>query len=204
MHRLMFQLVFVFVFGAGVATAQQSYTPPPVGTQITWSDNSGGETKTRVSEVVAVGSDFAIHLYNLGWDNGRASSYFAEFSGLHVVSCASVMPSREERDRLRALWPLQSGKTLSLEAPQTLTYEVGYAEEYTVSQSEGSAVAYRVKSRFGDHETGVLISLDLNTTVEMAWSDGAKDRAIDVFRKPSTGDDALDQKLGLCQALLEP
>lgn len=204
MHRLLLQLSFVIVFGAELASAQQSYTPPPVGTQITWSDNTGGDAQTRVSEVVATGPDFAIHLYNLGWDNGRPTSYFAEFSGVHIASCASAMPSREERDRLRALWPLQSGKQLTIDAPQTVIYEVGYAEEYTVSLQEGPTVSYRVTSQMGERKTDVVISLDLNTAVELAWSDGSKVQAIDVFRKSSAGDDTLAQKLGLCRALLEP
>ena len=204
MHRLVLSFALVIIGNAALATAQTSYTPPPIGTQLTWSDNSGGEGQTRVSEVVATGPDFAIHLYNLGWDNKRPSSYFAEFSGVHIASCSSAMPSQQERDSLRTLWPLQNGKTATLDGFVSMTYEVGFAEDYTISQSEGSAVSYRITSKIGKRETAVIISSTLNTVVEMAWSDGSKVQAIDVFRKASaSADDTLKQSLGLCRALLD-
>ena len=204
MHRLMLLFGLVLAGDAALATAQTSYTPPPIGTQLTWSDNSGGEGQTRVSEVVATGPDFAIHLYNLGWDNKRPSSYFAEFSGVHIASCSSAMPSQQERDSLRTLWPLQNGKTTTLDGLVSTTYEVGFAEEYTISQSEGPAVSYRITSKIGEREAAVVISSALNTVVEMAWSDGSKVQAIDVFRKASaSADDTLKQSLGLCRALLD-
>lgn len=185
------------------ASADTEYTPPSIGTQITWIEGSGDDRRTRVSTVVANGPDFAVYLYDLNWDDGRPSSYFAEYSGMHIASCASDQPTLVERDRLRAFWPLQTGTELTIEAPDSVTYLVGQAEQHTVSQSIGTAESYKVTSKSGERRMDLTISLELNTAVELAWSDGSKVAAIDVFQQTPLPDNYLAQKIGLCGALLD-
>ena len=196
-------LLGTLVAGAPAASAQAGYSPPPVGTQLTWVEGVGEDSRTRVSTVVANGVDFAVYLYDLKWDENQPSSYFAEYSGVHIASCASAQPTQEERNRLRSLWPLQTGRQLTIEAPQSVTYQVGSLEQYTVSQSQGGAeTSYRVTSQSGDRKTDLIISLELNTAVQMAWSDGSKVEAVDVFQGTQQVDGTLGQKIGLCRGLL--
>lgn len=203
MFRFLLHIVFVIVLMAPQALAERPYAPPPIGTQITWTDDSGGDSTTRVSEVVASGPDFAIYLYDLRWEDTRSSSYFAEFSGVHIASCASPMPTIEERNTLGNLWPLQTGKELTIGSLQPVTYRVEAPHQHDVSLSDDSGSSYQVTSLSGDRQIDLIVSLALNTAVQLAWTDGSKIEVIDVFRKPGADDPSLVEKLGSCRDLLD-
>ncbi|MEL6323433.1 MAG: hypothetical protein AAFQ84_04290, partial [Pseudomonadota bacterium] len=204
MLRLGVSLVFVGLSTTTSAVAERSYSPPPIGTQVTWVTDTAEGRATRVSEVVATGADFAIHLYDLTWDEEAPYNYFAEFAGFHIASCASDMPSTEERLRLQSFWPLQSGRSLSLTDQYNSTYIVGEPIPYTISQIDGTNPAQAVTAVVGDHRTDMTVSLKWHTPVQLNWGDGAGDTAIEVFSPVSTdAADALDlTALGNCAALL--
>ncbi|MEM9668106.1 MAG: hypothetical protein AAF950_04200 [Pseudomonadota bacterium] len=160
---------------------------------------------TRVSEIVASGSDFAIHLYDLGWDVDDPSSYFAEFSGLHIASCSSAMPTGEERARLRAFWPLVSGQSIDLNDVDESTYVVGDRERHTVSQVNGEHPAQLVTAYVGEVRTDMTVSLALRTPVSVTLQDGTDEHAIEIFnprmvRQASEVDRSV---LGNCASLLD-
>lgn len=188
----------------GLAVADIDYSPPPVGTQVTWVTETDQGSETRVSEVVATGPDFAIYLYDLGWDANDPTSYFAEFSGLHLKACAADMPSLVERQKLRGFWPLQSGRSIDVSGGEGATYIVGDALEYAVSQMDGPKPAQKVTAVFGDLRTDVTLSLEWHTPVSIGWQDGSGVTAIEVFSplfaKPASEDEV--SVLGNCASLL--
>lgn len=185
--------------------AQSAYAPPPVGTQVTWVTETAEGRQTRVSEVVATGRDFAVHLYDISWDARAPYSYFAEFSGLHLVSCASDMPDEGARERLRSFWPLTSGRSLNVADEYNSTYIVGDAEPFAVSQVEGPKPAQQVTAVVGENRTDMMLSLEWHTPVRIGLADGAGDTAIEVF-SPSfaVSSEEIDRRaLGRCASLLD-
>ncbi|MEL7128255.1 MAG: hypothetical protein AAGK23_01795 [Pseudomonadota bacterium] len=180
----MLRFIFLVAFAAGIcvsAVAERGYVPPPVGTQVTWVTQTDQGSATRVSEVVATGPDFAIYLYDLGWDAEDATSFFAEFSGLHMASCAADMPDANERIKLRSFWPLEAGRSLQIGDEYDSTYIVGEAVQHAVSQSEGPKPARLVTAVVGKSRTDMMLSLEWNTPVALGWGDGSAVDAIEVF-----------------------
>lgn len=203
MGRFIVSFIACMGLSGASALAQIAYSPPPVGTQITWSEQAtDGTTATRVSQVVASGPDFAIYLFDLGWDETKPVSYFAEFSGLHTVSCVADMPTIDERARLGRLWPLQSGSSLSVGKEQNVTYTVAEPSVHYIVQAEDPRPAQIVHSEVEGFETDITMSLDWKMPVRLAWPDGLSISAIDVFlpsgsRAADTGDE-----IGQCASLL--
>ncbi|MEM7662508.1 MAG: hypothetical protein AAF292_09670 [Pseudomonadota bacterium] len=192
-------------FGAISASAQDRYVPPPIGTQVTWVTETAQGRTTRVSEVVATGADFAIHLYDLGWDVDNPTSYFAEFSGLHIASCALSMPDLQKRQRLQEFWPLITGEALDLGDEDKSTYVVGARQEHTVSQAGGAHPAQSVTSYVGEVRTDKTVSLELHTPVSVNLQDGTDERAIEIFyqRAVQRTDTIEKSVLGRCASLLD-
>jgi len=191
---------------ASSAMADSSYEPPEIGTQITWqvpADKEGRDK--RVSKVVARGDDFAIYLYDLYDDVDDPLSYFAEFSGIHVTSCAYQMPSKEERESLRRFWPLQTGSSLKVGSEDTVltTYEVGQRTTHAVSQTDGERPAQYVTAIDGDIRTDVMVSLDWGTSVLIGWNNGENARAIEMFSPIVPEAPANRLALGECAQLLD-
>lgn len=187
------------------AKPQSAYSPPPVGTQVTWVAETAEGRQTRVSEVVATGRDFAIHLYDLTWDASAPYSYFAEFSGLHLVSCASAMPDPGARARLQGFWPLTSGRSLSMADEYNSTYIVGETRSYALSQADGPKPAQHVTAVVGENRTDFMLSLEWHTPVQVGLADGAGDSAIEVFSPGfAASSEGLDRRaLGRCASLLD-
>ncbi|MEO1475472.1 MAG: hypothetical protein AAFS13_03745 [Pseudomonadota bacterium] len=198
-------LLFGALLVGALASAQERYSPPPVGTQVTWVTETAEGRTTRVSEVVASGPDFAIHLYDLGWDVDDPISYFAEFSGLHIASCSAPMPVIEERQRLSAFWPLISGASLDLDDQDRSSYVVGSVQEHTVSQLNGSHPAQTVTAYVGDVRTDMTVSLALHTPVSVSLQDGTDERAIEIFNpRLAQGPEDIERSvLGNCASLLD-
>lgn len=212
MYRIV-ALGAITILMAGFALADTGYSPPAVGTQITWQEPSyetGAEasaSKTRVSQVVAQGKDFAIYIFDIGYDVEKPTSFFAEFSGIHVSSCATEMPSAEERENLQKFWPLETGKFLEIGTEETLviTYEVGPRTVHTISQIEGDRPAQHISVKEGDYSSDVMLSLDWGTPVLRTYGNGDNVRAIELFSptvaaRPSDADRVA---LGECAQLLE-
>jgi len=199
--------VGLFLF-AGAAIADSEYQPPAVGTQITWLEPTReGGRKSRVSKVVAQGDDFAIYLYDISYDVDKPTSYFAEFSGIHISSCGYAMPTAQERESLRKFWPLQPGKSLQIGSEDALqtTYEVGQRTVHAISQIDGERPAQYVSATDGEFRTNVMVSLDWGTPVLMGWDDGENARAIEMFSPtiPAGPLEANRVSLGECAGLLE-
>ena len=121
----------------GNAYSQTEYSPPPVGTMVTWSFGNETDRETRLSEVVATGSDFAIFLSDLRLSSESAASYIVEFSGIHVTSCVEEMPSELEREHLSKAWPLKSGDLLEIGDDQSAIYTIGKLTSHTLNPREG-------------------------------------------------------------------
>ena len=188
----------------GAAQAQSDFTPPPIGTMVTWSFGSENERSTRLSEVVANGSDFAIFLSDLRLDADTAASYVVEFSGIHVTSCAQDMPSEAERLALLQAWPLKSGQTIRVAHGQAATYEIGKLTSHTLNAIEGPTQARQIKAIFGSVENDITLSLDWNMAVAVSWPDGSGDRALEVVPPqgaPSRPRD-ISRAIGNCASLL--
>jgi len=207
MYRCML-IAFWLCGPLGLAAADAEFEPPLVGTQVTWQEPAIDEGReTRVSQVVAKGHDFAIYLYDISYDVEKPSSYFAEFSGIHVSSCVDEMPTAVEREKLRNLWPLEPGKSLQIGDPDTIstTYEVGVRTVHAVSQIDGERPAHHVTAIVGDIRTDVMVSLDWGTPVLMGWHNGDNARAIELFSPTlPVSLDSLDvSSLGACAQLLQ-
>ncbi len=201
---------FVLSLGSGLlawsAVADTSYTPPEIGTQITWQVPVIKEGRDkRVSKVVARGKDFAIYLYDLYNDENDPVSYFAEFSGIHVASCAYEMPSGEVRANLQRFWPLQAGSSLEVGSEDTVLtkYEVGQRTTYAVSQIDGERPAQHITTIQGDIRTDVMVSLDWGTPVMLGWENGENARAIEMFSPIVPEAPANRLALGECAQLLD-
>ncbi|MEO0882116.1 MAG: hypothetical protein AAFY34_05240 [Pseudomonadota bacterium] len=202
--RLAFLVMGLLASAVPIGAAQENYAPPPVGTQVTWVTETAEGRTTRVSEIVASGPDFAIHLYDLGWDINNPTSYFAEFSGLHIASCALPMPAQEHRRSLREFWPLITGQALDLDDQDRSTYVVGPMQEHTVSQQGGSHPTLTVTSYVGEVRTDKVLSLDLHTPVSFNLQDGSDERAIEIFQGAVQRTDQIERSvLGSCAALLD-
>ena len=200
----------ILALGAGSlvssALADSSYTPPEIGTQITWQipATKDGRDK-RVSKVVARGQDFAIYLYDLYADENDPVSYFAEFSGIHIASCAYEMPTSDVRANLQQFWPLQTGSSLEVGSEETVLtkYEVGQRTTYAVSQIDGERPAQYVTATEGDVRTDVMVSLDWGTSVRLGWDNGDNIRAIEMFSPIVPEAPANRLALGECAQLLD-
>lgn len=203
MGRFIISIIVLLGLTGASALAEVVYSPPPVGTQVTWSEQgSDGVTTTRVSQVVASGPDFAIYLFDLGWDETKPVSYFAEFSGLHIVSCVAEMPSSEERSRLGGLWPLESGSSLSVGGDLNVTYTVAETAEHYIVQAEDPRPAQIVHSEVEGFETDITLSLDWKMPVRMAWPGGLTINAIDVFLPSGSRAADIGDEIGQCATLL--
>ncbi len=199
-------LVITGLILASWGFAEPSYKSPEIGTQITWQGqfNKDGRDK-RISKVVARGEDFAIYVYDLFNDLEEPLSYFVEFSGIHITSCAYQMPSKRERENLMRFWPLQAGRSVEVGSADTVltTYKAGQRTSYAVSQIDGKRPAQYVTVVDGDIETSVVVSLDWGTTVRFGWDDGENDRAIEMFSPVVPETPANLAALGECAQLLD-
>lgn len=203
MGRFITSIFIMLGLTSASALAEVVYSPPPVGTQITWSEQGAdGSTATRVSQVVASGPDFAIYLFDLGWDDTKPVSYFAEFSGLHTVSCVAQMPTPDERASLGSLWPLQSGSSLSVGEGQNITYTVAEPAEHYIVQAEDPRPAQIVHSEVEGIETDITLSLDWKMPVRLTWPDGLSISAIDVFLPNGSRQADIGDEIGQCATLL--
>ena len=212
MYRFVIPGLFVTLM-AGMAFADSQYKPPAVGTQITWQEPSyetaadAPASKTRVSQVVGQGEDFAIYLFDIGYDVEKPTSFFAEFSGIHVTSCATEMPTAKEREDLQRFWPLQTGASLQIGTEETFltTYEVGRRTVHSVSQIDGDRPAQLISVKEGDFSSDVMLSLDWGMPVLRSYGNGDNVRAIELFSPtiPANLSEADRVALGECAKLLE-
>jgi len=202
---LRFGIVCMLIIGhsADLAMANETYSPPPVGAQITWSVPTDTGTETRVSEVVANGPDFAIYLYDLKWDPEDSGSYFVEFSGLHSSVCAAQMPTQEKRRELSALWPLKQGDEIAFEAESGVAYEIKEPTLHAISQADGTKEAQVIAKHNGNLHTKVTLSLTWKMPVREEWEDGWTINALDVFIPPRPEKAVDAAQLGNCSALLQ-
>lgn len=201
------QARYSFMFATmltGAAHAQPEYSPPPIGTMITWSFGSEEGRETRLSEVVATGPDYAIFLADLRLSEDSPAAYFAEFSGIHIASCAAKMPSADEREQLSAAWPLTSGEKLTVEGDLEATYTIGKLVSHTLNLIEGPTQARQIKVNYGGIENDITLSMDWNMAVEVKWPDGTGDKALEVVppgkERDLRGD--LPDMIGNCASLL--
>jgi len=179
MHRTT-KLMFCAMALAGEALGQNEYAPPPVGTMVTWSFGSETDRETRLSEVVATGSDFAIFLSDLRLSADTAASYIVEFSGIHVASCSANMPSETERLRLSNAWPLKSGERVKIDKSPTASYTIGKLTSHTLNSIEGPTQARLIDAEFGPVKNSITLSLDWNMAVAVSWPDGSGDTALEI------------------------
>lgn len=185
--------------------ADDEYLPPQVGTMVTWSFGTEDERETRISEVVATGSDFAIYLSDLRMDDKQPSSYFVEFSGIHIASCADDLPTADQRARLAETWPLTTGDMVDVEGAFTATYTIGEVESYTLNAAEGPSDARHISADYGSVENDITFSLVWNMPVAISWPDGTGDKALEVL-PPADSSQSLEnlrESLGNCAALLD-
>ena len=188
-----------------LAYADDPYSPPPVGTMVTWSFGNSADRETRISEVVAVGDDFVIYLSDLRLSEDNPSSYLVEFSGIHVISCAGAMPGKKTREALASIWPLQPGGTVEVADEFLTTYTIGELTSHTVNVTEGPQEARRIKASYGDVENEITFSLSWNMPVAIGWSDGTGDKALEVvppLENKGVSSDIFDA-IGNCATLLE-
>ena len=194
----------LIILAGANAAAEDAYSPPPVGTMVTWSFGNEAERETRISLVVATGEDYAIYLSDLRLSDENPSAYFAEFSGIHLTSCAADMPSERERERLASAWPMTSGDTVEVSGSLAATYTIGKLTSHTLNVSEGPTQARNIKANYGDIENDITFSLIWNMPVVIGWQDGTGDRVLEVL--PPNGDaeirSDLSNALGYCAALL--
>ena len=186
------------------ASAQSEYTPPPVGTMVTWSFGNDDGRETRISEVVATGSDFVIYLSDLRLNENNPASYLVEFSGLHVASCAGDLPSEDERERLAAAWPLVDGETVEIAGNGGAVYTIGRLISHTLNAAEGPMQAREIKASYGSVTNDITLSLNWNIPVAVGWADGTGDKALEVM-SPTQGlspKTDLGSVLGQCAGLL--
>ena len=204
MHRAVGFASFMMVLGAHAA-AEETYSPPPVGTMVTWSFGNEDARETRISLVVATGDDFAIYLSDLRLDDETPSSYIVEFSGIHVASCAGKMPTRRERDGLASAWPLTSGDIVEMSGTMAATYTIGKLTSHTLNVAEGPTQARHIKASYGGVENDITFSLNWNMPVAIGWPDGTGDRALEVLPPDGAAGIRRDLRsaLGNCAALLD-
>ena len=205
MRRGQLSLLCALAFAlTSAADAQDEYTPPPLGTMVTWSFGSEGGRETRLSEVVATGPDYAIFQSDLRLSADNPAAYFVEFSGIHITSCAADMPSREQRDRLASAWPLESGDTIEVAGDQLAVYTIGELMNHTLNIAEGPTEARQVKVDYGDIENDIMLSLAWNMAVAVQWPDGTGDRALEIVppaKSPAPRSDLM-RVIGNCAGLL--
>lgn len=200
--------IISFYLGAlavsGAAVGQNEYSPPPVGTMVTWSFGGDEERQTRLSEVVATGPDYTIFLSDLRLNKDYPASYVVEFSGIHVTSCSAEMPSDDDRAALRSAWPLKSGKELQIKTGQDVSYEIGKLTSHILSVGQGPIQARQIKANFGSVENDIKLSLDWNMAVSVSWPDGSGDSALEIVppsaERPVGSD--LAKRIGKCADLL--
>ena len=172
---------------------------------MTWSFGNENQRETRISLVVATGEDYAIYLSDLRLSDDNPSAYIAEFSGIHLTSCAGDMPTPDEREGLASVWPMTSGDTIEVSGPLSATYTIGKLTSHTLNVSEGPTQARFIKASYGDVENDITFSLNWNMPVAIGWQDGTGDRVLEVL--PPTGDaeirSDLGSALGNCAALLD-
>lgn len=190
---------------AAGASAQDSYSPPPIGTMVTWSFGNESDRETRISEVVANGSDFVIYMSDLRLDSESPASYLVEFSGLHTASCSGKIPNTGERKRLASAWPLKSGETVEVSGELGATYTIGKLRSHTLNVSEGPTQVRQIKASYGKIENDIILSLNWNIPVAVAWADGTGDRALEILppTKKTTIKRRLRESLGNCAKLLD-
>lgn len=204
MGRIFASFLVLMLGQTGIAYGQDGYAPPPVGTQITWSERgTDGNSQTRVSKVIANGDDFAIYLFDLNWDETEPVSYFAEFSGLHIVPCLAEMPSADERAQLSGLWPFETGRDLQIGEDQPVTYSVGGEAEHVIASSEEVRPAQIVTSTEGTVEIDTTLSIDFGMPIRQVWKDGLVTSAIDIFIPQGSAGGDEEVELGECAALLD-
>ena len=198
-------LFTAIAFGASAtAVAEDHYSPPPIGTMVTWSFGNESDRETRISEVVATGEDFVIYLSDLRLDAESAASYIVEFSGLHVVSCTADMPGENERQRLASAWPLTPGNTVELEGDANATYTIGQQTRHTLNAGDGPMDVRQIKASYGAVENDITLSLNWHMPVAIQWPDGTGDKALEVLPPASeTGPKSeLRDAVGNCADLL--
>ncbi len=186
--------------------AQDAYAPPPVGALFTWSFTAEGATATRVSEVVAVGEDFAIFLADISLDDDAPFNYFAEFSGVHAVGCGEEMPPLDVRARLADLWPASPGKVVSFsQGPDVFIYSVEAPVNFSFAGMSEAMSAVRLEATRSGRNHDIVLSTQWGASVAIDWGEGVSDVALSVTKpaQPTEPPAALSQKLGRCSTLLQ-
>ena len=199
------RLLCCVLMAGGWAAAEEGYRPPPVGTQLSWVEPAG-DAGGRISEVVATGSDFVIYQRHIADSVSRPINFVAEFSGVYEVSCVLPMPSSAERVQLQEMWPLESGRTLSIGDDYKVAFEVGRQDSSKISLTGPSSPVQEVSVLEDDVQTRKSISLEWHTVVVNTFRDGSVERVRDVYVTQGSGapgEEPAAYKLGNCAELLE-
>jgi len=202
--RCALAVLAVFSGFGSAAAAPVDLIPMGPGSKLFWVSAYDGGTDRFYETLIAQGDDFQIFRNDGEWSEGGVADHFAVFSGLHVTSCDSDMPSLEDRQKLAEFWPLQPGETVTIDSDDGAEYKVGDAREFFLMGK--SWPAHSVSGTyFGDEpsEDSLIILADMALTVSIRWEDLGLDTATLITPSTSVASTPIDTDLiGNCASLL--
>ena len=195
---------FLLVSGMAQAAPDAGLEIGP-GSHVFWTSVYDGGSDNFREALLIKGDDFEIYRNEGELSEGTVEDHFVVFSGLYAAPCNGDMPTADERSRLAEAWPLEPGKTLSIESGDGAEFTVGAAREFFLMGK--SWPAHAVSASYGGDESNAeefVILDDIALVVSFDWDENARDTAT-LVTTPSAGslEPVATETLGNCAELLD-
>lgn len=196
----------VLLFGAGTAqAAPDAAIPAGPGSYAFWAHTYGSSVDRYSEKIVRAGDGYELFELDDEYKSGEPSDFYALFSGIYYTSCDDVMPTADERDALKGLFPLTPDKTVQIGTSDDGTkISVQTPTEYFLMGKTWPA--HTVKIEYAGEEPSeevVTVLNDMPITVRIDWDEDSKDTLLLVTKPKPDATPELDTDLiGNCASLL--
>ena len=155
------------------------YRAPELGVELIYKSVFRGEPDVELRQiVVGRGEDYAIYANILDDGLSGPEDLFIEYSGVYWQDCIQAPISDYQREKLAALWPLETGKSTSMpfqgDLSEQMTIEIGEWSSFS-SPDQGDVDTVQVLNTYEDQDIS-MFSPQLGYAVRIDWGDPEGDR----------------------------
>ncbi len=197
-------LASVLICASGAQAEEGDLPVIDTGTIYYWTNKFDGGTDKFHEKLAIKDGDVEIYQTLGEYVSGDASDYYALFSGIEYRSCQDdQMPSAEDRKAIAALWPLETGKTVTTTSNGEPASEIEIGEPTQFFLMGEVRPAHKITINYpgkDDATTEELTVLDdLAVTVAIRWNETDADTLQLITGAKQQSSLALDREtLGNC------
>lgn len=185
--------------------APDAVIPVGPGSHAFWATTYGSSVDRYSEKILKTGDGYELFELHEDYKSGGPSDYYALFSGIYYASCDEDMPTADERDALKALFPLMPDKSVQIGTSESGTkISVQAPAEYFLMGKTWDA--HTVKIEYTGEEPSeevVTVLNDMPLTVRIDWDEDSKDTLLLMTKPKPDATPELDTDLiGNCASLL--